>query len=178
MNPMCDLVAERVALGEPLGELAEHAETCASCRRLAALPTELGAMRREAEPGLGFSSRMTAGAQHRIVVRRRRRIAVGLATAVAAGTLGIFVVTRSPHGTEVAVQPGPTNTPQPATDTQKHLDKDPWNADDARDDDADDDVQALLGLANVEESSHVSANWNHITKPLAPYRALVKGIEP
>ena len=77
MKSPCDIVAERIALGEPLGDQAEHAAACASCRTLAALPTEIGAMRTEADPGLGFSARMTAGAQHRITIRRRRRKAPG-----------------------------------------------------------------------------------------------------
>src|SRR5205823_3266558 len=55
----CDVVAERVALGEPLGDAAEHAERCPKCRRLVALPAELGATHRELDPGLGFSARMT-----------------------------------------------------------------------------------------------------------------------
>ena len=74
MSSTCDIVAERVALGEPLGDAADHAASCERCKRLVALPVELGAMHREAEPGMGFSARMTAGAQHRIVVRRRRRL--------------------------------------------------------------------------------------------------------
>ena len=45
MNATCDAVAERVALGEPLGELREHVATCARCQRLVALPGQLGATR-------------------------------------------------------------------------------------------------------------------------------------
>ena len=65
MSSTCDRVAERIALGEPLDDVSEHAATCERCRRLVALPVELGATHREADPGLGFSARMTAGAQHR-----------------------------------------------------------------------------------------------------------------
>ena len=34
---LCDQVAERVALGESLGALSEHAAACASCQRLIAM---------------------------------------------------------------------------------------------------------------------------------------------
>ena len=177
MTPMCDQVAERVALGEPLGELAGHAETCTSCRRLAALPVELGSMRREADPGLGFSARMTAGAQHRIVVPRRRRIAAGVATAIAAGTLGVLLVTRHEPASQVAQQPATSTHQQPATAEQpKPAQPDPWA--DQNDQAADDDVAALMQLADTDRTMQASANWKEITQPLAPYRALVKGIEP
>lgn len=175
MKSPCDTVAERVALGEPLGDVAEHAASCPSCRRLAALPAELGVMHREADPGMGFASRMTAGAQHRIKVRRTRRIAVGLAATVAAGVLGVLVMTREPQGSPVARE----ETTQPATETE-HEDpkdpKDPWK-DPNKPDAPDEDVAALLGLAkaaNAETSTHHAALWKDIESPLAPYRALVK----
>jgi hypothetical protein len=169
----CDQVAERVALGEPLGDAGEHAATCERCKRLVALPVEIGATRREADPGLGFTARMTAGAQHRIVVRRRQRIAGSLAAAVAATTLGVFVFTRQPESQPIAtVPPGPT---LPATQAQP----DPWDASDQEpdeDDDVDDDVRALVQLADTERSSKLSANWGGIQKPLAPYRSLLRKV--
>jgi hypothetical protein len=174
MKSPCDVVTERIALGEPLGDQAEHAASCASCRAIAALPTELGASHSEADPGLGFSARITAGAQHRVVVRRRRRIALGLATAVAASVFGAFVMTRTPDG-PIAVTP----SQDPAGDTQTRKDhgdhKDPWK-DPQNPSDDNDDVKALLRMANVESSSHFTANWKRIERPLAPYRALVKGL--
>lgn len=171
MSSTCDIVAERVALGEPLGDAADHAASCERCKRLVALPVELGAAHREAEPGLGFSARMTAGAQHRIVVRRRRRIAAGLAAAVAASTLGFFAFTH-----ESKHQPLATNPPseqRPATSPNQ---PDPW-ATDSDASDADDDVRALVQLANTDRSSKLSANWRDITKPLAPYRSLLRGVD-
>ncbi len=168
MEP-CDLVAERVALGEPLGEVAEHAASCPRCRRLAALPAELGATHRDSDPGLGFTARVTVGAQHRIVARRRRRIAVGVSTAVAAAAGATFLFVRSPEAPRENPPPSPaatnTHTPQPAPSPAERGAVDP-------------DVKSLVQLANVERSGHVSARWGHITKPLAPYRALVKGITP
>jgi hypothetical protein len=170
----CEQVAERVALGEPLGDVGEHAATCERCKRLVALPVEIGATHREADPGLGFTARMTAGAQHRIVVRRRQRIAGSLAAAVVATTLGVFVFTREPDRAQpIATNPSPT---LPATQTNQD---DPWDAkqhqsDEA--DDVDDDVRALVQLANTDRSSKLSANWGHIQKPLAPYRTLLRGV--
>lgn len=168
MSNPCDVVAERIALGEPLGDLADHAAGCARCRRIAALPTELGALKREADPGLGFSSRVTAGAQHRIIVRRRRRIATAAIAATAATTLMAFALTRSPETSSPA--------PLPATDTAAH---DPWKTDDAgQPGNADDDVRALVRLADTDRSTRFTANWSEIAKPLHPYRTLVKGVAP
>lgn len=171
----CEVVAERVALGEPLGDAAEHAERCPKCRRLVALPTELGVTKREADPGIGFAARMTAGAQHRFAVRRRRRIAASLAVAVAAMSLGVWFVTRAPESKQLAVTPEKHES-LPATDTEKkHEDHDPWQAHDG---DVDEDVAALVRLANTDRASHASAHWKRIEKPLQPYRALLQGVEP
>src|SRR5690349_298870 len=137
MSSTCDQVAERIALGEPLGDVGEHATTCERCKRLVALPVELGATHREADPGLGFSARMTAGAQHRIVVRRKRRVAAGLAVAVAATTLGVFVVTRQPPPLEKeAAVKDPTPPVLPATETNPD---DPWNPNHSPSDESADD---------------------------------------
>jgi len=162
MSTSCDVVAERVALGEPLGDVAEHAAECPKCRRLAALPAELTAMREEVDPGLGFSARMTAGAQHRLVVRRRRRVAVAAVSAAAAVTMLTFALTRDP-------QEAPQ--PQPAVD----LGKQPSPEEGADDPE---DLRALVQLADTHRSSHFSANWRAIQKPLKPYQSLVKGVEP
>src|SRR4051812_49778261 len=89
---MCNQVAERLALGEPLGELSEHVSGCASCQGLVAVSGRLAATHHAVDPGLGFSARMTVGAQHRIGVRRRRRLAAGLAGSVATGRFGGFLV--------------------------------------------------------------------------------------
>ena len=168
MSTTCDLVAERVALGEPLGDAADHAATCPRCRRLAALPTELGATRREIDPGLGFTARMTAGAQHRIVVRKRRRIAAGLAAGVAAASLGVFMVTREPAQTSQEVAFAPPQLPQPA---MQQPDTDPWASDEA-----DEDVRELLQLASDPERGF-KADWGRIQKPLAPYRVVLQGVD-
>ena len=172
MKSPCEQVVERIALGEPLGDLAEHAASCASCRRLAALPMELGVTRRDADPGLGFSARMTAGAQQRIGVRHRRRIAGSLAAAALVTVLGVVAMTRE---SPVPVAQAPSHQPTPATETPHKDPKDPWK-DPSHQNAPDEDVKALLRMANVESSSHFSARWKRIERPLAPYRALVKGL--
>lgn len=169
---VCDQVTERVALGDALGELTEHAATCPRCQRLARVSEALGAMHREVDPGLGFSARMTVGAQHRIAVRRRRRLAAGLATTVATGALGVFLVTRSPTLEHPLATERP-KPPDPALRTTPPVDNDnpPTTAEDA-------DLAALVQLADVERSSRLSAKWTHIKKPLAPYKKLIKGVTP
>lgn len=170
----CDVVAERVALGEPLGDAAEHAERCPKCRRLVALPAELGATHRELDPGLGFSARMTAGAQHRVVVRRRKRIAAGMAAVVAAAAVAAVIVTRTPHAPPLASNP-PDPTQQPATNTHDENKNDPWKD---KGSDVDEDVRALVQLADTDGARHTTARWKRIQQPLAPYRALLQGVEP
>lgn len=174
---LCDQVTERVALGEPLGELTEHAATCPRCQGLARVSEQLGAMHRDVDPGLGFSARMTVGAQHRIAVRRRRRLAAGLATTVATGLVGVFFVTRAPPDpTErplaIAIPKAPEPEPTLADPNRKtNPPPTPTAADDA-------DLAALVQFADVDRSSRISAKWAHIKKPLAPYKKLIKGVTP
>jgi hypothetical protein len=161
---LCDQVTERVALGEPLAELSAHVETCTSCTRVVALSSQLGASRHAVDPGLGFSARMTVGAQHRIVVRRRHRVAAGLAATVASGAFAVFFVARAPAdhtGPVVGAQlskPEPTLAPEaPATD---------------------EDLAALVQMADVHRASRLSARWGHIKRPLRPYQHLIEGVTP
>jgi hypothetical protein len=169
MKEVCDTVAERVALGEPLGDAAEHAATCPRCRRLAALPTELGATHSEADPGIGFAARVTAGAQKRIVVRRRRRIAATLAAGIAATTVGVVLFTRD----GAAVIDQSAQTPQPAAELQQKK-----GSDDVPAPAVDEDVKFLVKMARADQNAHASARWSRIRKPLAPYKHLVKGVTP
>lgn len=163
---LCEQVAERTALGQSLGELTEHAATCASCQQLVAVPAALGAMRHDVDPGLGFSARMTVGAQHLIAVRRRRRLAAGLAATVATGAFGVFLVTR---------QPSEPLAPPPALAVPKSLDPDPTHQNESPAEDA--DLAALVQLADVDHASRLSAKWAHIKKPLAPYKKLLQGLQ-
>jgi hypothetical protein len=164
---LCDQVAERVALGEPLAELAEHVESCASCESLVAMSSKLGAVHHAVDPGLGFTARMTVGAQHRIAVRYRRKLAAGLAATVAAGAFGVFVVTRSPDEPPARVA---NQDPRPQLKSNTPAET-PTPIEDA-------DLAALVQLADVDRASRLSARWAHIEKPLAPYRKLIKGVTP
>lgn len=168
----CDQVAERVALGEPLGELAAHVEGCSGCQNLVAMSSKLGAVHRTVDPGLGFTARMTVGAQHRLATRRRQRLAVGLAATVVSGAFGVFLVTRPPHAPTQAVTDPIPHSPPTMENPQK-----PENIDDDAPSGDDDDLAMLADLVDVEHSSRLSADWKHITRPLAAYRRLVKQAE-
>jgi hypothetical protein len=181
----CEVVAERVAVGEPLGELAAHVATCAACTRLTALPALLGATRHAtaADPGPGFAARITGAAQRRLVVRRQRRIATVLGTAVAAAAALALAVTQLPTHTDSTVaaseppvprpapapspspRPAPTPTPPAPTPAPAPVAPSP-HVHDA-------EVAALVRFARVDHSRRLSANWARITAPLAPYRSLV-----
>jgi hypothetical protein len=173
---MCDHVAEHLALGEALGDLAEHAATCASCQGLIAVSGRLGAARHAIDPGLGFSARMTVGAQHRLSVRRRRRFAAGLAATVATGMFGVFVVAH------------PSTSPEPTTSLPFRQSergsgdpgRNPWDDADDRDpaDPGLSDLAALSGNADYARAMDVGSHWGRIKKPLAPYKKLLKGVVP
>ena len=161
---MCDQVTERVALGEPLGEVSEHAAGCSRCQVLARVSRQLGATHCAVDPGLGFSARMTMGAQHRLAVRRRRRLAAGLAATALAGALGVMVVAHTPE----AQHPGPVAVPPTSPDHRAPA-LDQGQAEDT----SEADLAALVQLADTDRSSRLSARWRHIKKPLAAYKKLL-----
>ena len=174
MTTSCDLVAQCVAFGEPLGALAEHVTTCAGCQRMVDMPGLLTATRHTTvDPGLGFSSRMTVGAQQLVSTRHRRRIVAGLAAAVATAAFGVFVVTRAPGETKTqpVAKVVDTTKDRPAVDTRDHKDT-------ASNDAFDPDVVTLVHYANTDRNRRLSAKWSRIEKPLAPYRQLVEGVTP
>jgi hypothetical protein len=159
-SPTCETVAERVALGESLGELSAHVTTCEHCKLVVDMTGKLGATKHDVDPGLGFAARMTIGAQQRITTRRRRRVAAALGSTVAAGLVGVFLLTRTPAAT------APETTA--STETQV-VDPKLEPATEA-------ELKALVDLADVERSAHLSANWRQIKKPLSPYRKLLQGV--
>jgi hypothetical protein len=165
---MCDQVAERLALGEPLGDLSEHVAGCASCQGLVTVSGQLASTRHAVDPGLGFSARMTVGAQHRLGVRRRRRLAAGLAVSVATGMFGVFLV--------VSVATGMFGVFLVAHHPALRRDKSPEPSPPGPV--SDDDLAALAQLADVDSTSRLSADWGFIEEPLAPYKKLVKGDVP
>jgi len=172
----CDQVAERVALGESLGDLADHAAECPHCKRLIALPVELSMLKRDADPGMGFASRMTAGAQHRITVRRHQRYAAGGGLAVAAAAAIALLVMRQPEESSIAYVPHDIIDQIAKQAIQPPVTPDPWKNHEPGE--VDDDVRTLVRMANVENHRHISAHWGRIEKSLAPYRAVLKGTEP
>jgi hypothetical protein len=173
-EPTCDLVAERIALGEPLAELDAHVTSCARCRQLATLPAKLGATGHAADPGIGFSSRVTAGAQHRIVVRRRRRIAASAALSVAAAALLTVVALHQPSASDgVAFQMPNMDRYKPAL-SQPH----PHDQPSENKHEADPDVRALVHLADIDHDMKSSAKWARIEKRLRPYAAVLEGKQP
>ena len=158
----CEIVAERIALGEALSEHADHAASCERCRELVAVAGTLGATHHAVDPGLGFAARMTVGAQHRLVVRRRRRIVAGVTSTAAAAALAVFVFTRPPSPTPestVAVSPIQDPADQPTALNEEEL-------------------RGLVQLADTERTLRSSANWRHTTKPLRPYKKILKGLTP
>ena len=161
MTSQCDAVAERLALGESMEPLAAHIASCAGCTRLVAMPRQIGAARREVDPGLGFSARMTVGAQHLIAVRRRRRVAAGLAATMAAGALGVVIFTRTPR-VPVLVDEGP----RPVIEVPPGPEPEPGPGEPS-------DVEVLVNLADTGRSRRMKANWQQIQQPLAAYRTLV-----
>jgi hypothetical protein len=171
MKSICDEVAARVALGEPLGDAAEHAADCPSCRALAALPRQLGELHDGAEPAPGFSARITAGASRRVAVRRHRRFALGAAALAATAALAIVVVTRPgepPVATAQAPAPNHALPPAPAVQAPHPVETHA----------IDPDVKALVQLAETRRALRASANWASIERPLAPYRDLLEGVKP
>ncbi|MGE0868073.1 MAG: hypothetical protein AB7P03_05920 [Kofleriaceae bacterium] len=169
MKSSCEAVTERIAVGEPLGELADHVAGCAQCQRLADVRTQLVAVHQEVDPGLGFTARMTIGAQQRLAARRRRRIAAGFGATVAAAVVGVVFIMRAPAIDPSAPAVGGGAALQPLAE-QPSVPEPDLTEDDA--------LKALVDLADVDRSSRVSARWRDITKPLAPYRRLVKGVKP
>ncbi|HEX4450730.1 MAG TPA: hypothetical protein VH143_07660 [Kofleriaceae bacterium] len=169
-EPTCDLVAERIALGEPLAELDAHVTSCDRCKQLATLPSKLGGTGHAADPGIGFSSRVTAGAQHRIIVRRRRRVAAAGALSVAAAALLTVVALHQPSASDgVAFQMPNMDRYKPAL-SQPHHDQPSENQREA-----DPDVRTLVHLANAEHHTKSYANWGRIEKRLRPYAAVLEG---
>lgn len=171
MSELCESVTERIALGEPLGELRDHVATCAHCERMLAMPTRIAAATERPDPGLGFAARMTIGAQHKLVVRRRRRIAATAGGSVAAAALAVFALTRSTTPPEpdnrAALE---TKLPAPVADQPTKLEK-PVLVDNP-------ELVQLVNLSDTKRAARESARWGRIRKPLRPYIQLVKGVTP
>ena len=167
MMSSCDDVAERIALGEPLEELAPHVADCARCQRLVQVPGGLRASHHPVDPGLGFAARMTIGAQQRLVTRRRQRLAASLAGTTAVAAVGVFMFTRTPEHAQV----------QPAVAIEVPSIEHKGDVEPATPVEASQAI-TLVRLADTRRSRRLSAHWARIQRPLAPYKKLVKGVTP
>ena len=169
MSELCESVTERIALGEPLGELRDHAATCARCERLRAMPPRFAPATERPDPGLGFAARMTIGAQHKLVRRRRQRIAATAGGSVAAAAL-VFALTRSttPPEPDNRAAIG-TKVPAPVADQAKN--QEPVLV-------VKPALVQLVNLSDTKRAARESARWGRIRKPLRPYIQLVKGVMP
>ncbi len=172
MSDLCESVTERIALSEPLNELRDHVATCSRCERTVAMPSRIAAATERPDPGLGFAARMTIGAQHKLVGRRRQRIAATAGASVAAAAFAVFALTRS-----TTPEPEPENKPAletklpaPVADRNDKLEK-PVLVDNP-------ELVQLVNLSDTKRASRESARWSRIRKPLRPYIQLVKGVTP
>ena len=169
MSELCESVTERIALGEPLGELRDHAATCARCERMLAMPTRIAAATERPDPGLGFAARMTIGAQHKLALRRGQRMAAPAGGSLPAAALG-FALPRSTTPPEpdnrAAIE---TKVPAPVADQAKN--EKPVLVDNP-------ELVQLVNLSDTKRAARESARWGRIRKPLRPYIQLVKGVMP
>lgn len=197
MSP-CDVVAERLALDEPLAELSQHADDCPRCQGLLAAQRTLSGQRLDSAPAHGFASRMTVAANQRLVVRHRRRVAGYASLSAAAAALLTFFLVREPArpaSSEVAATQLKSDSPTAPTAEAPSNQPDPWQSED--DEDAADDVEQPepsevpeeptveeLGAYDEEamELYRLSklyamprhAKWKRIEAPLDPYKRLLQ----
>jgi hypothetical protein len=128
------------------------------------MPAQLATARREVDPGLGFSARMIVGAQHRITMRKRRRVAASLAAVTCASAFAVFVVTRTPAHEPASILPDNPNGTARKSSEEPAVPLD------------DNDLATLVELADTPRTLQVSAPWRQIETPLLPYKKLVKGV--
>lgn len=178
MKSPCYGVAERLACGEPLAELAVHADECPRCQSLFAAQRLLTQRPGSAsEPARGFTARMTAVANQRLVARHRRRVVGYAALSAAAAAMLTFALVREPTKaapTTAARQPYEAQpvAEQPAGGSDEPS---PWDSPNAEAE-ADEEARALLVLARTH-AEPVSADWRAIERPLSAYRQLLRRVE-
>ena len=173
----CDLVAERLAVGEPLGDDGEaHVAACPACARLVRLPAMVAASAREPEPGAGFSSRMQLGARAQLTARRRTRV-VSLTLATAAAVLvGGVVMTRhrgddQPSTMATYTQPTPISMPGEHRAEPVRHDADHRAS---HTDLSDHELAAgLVRISDVDGALIPHRAWRRAEAPLAPYQQLL-----
>lgn len=177
MSP-CDGVAERLACGEPLAELADHAEECPRCQGLFAAQRLLTQRSSNmGEPARGFTSRMTVMANQRLVTRHRRRVVGYAALSAAAAAMLTFALVRDPQKESPSAAARQPYETQPVAELPAggNDQPSPWDAPNAEAD-AEEEARALLALARTY-AAPVSADWDAIEKPLSAYRQLLRRVE-
>jgi hypothetical protein len=178
MTSPCDLVAEHLALGEPLGADGDaHVAACPACARLVRVPGLVAATARPLALPAGFAARMQVGARATLAVRRRTRFATMTVAAASVAAVATFAITRR----DAAPAPGamdpwaarqPISSHDPGRDHEQpsaprpepRLDHVP---------DRDPLTLRLVRLADVDAALAPSAPWHRIEAPLAPYRHLL-----
>lgn len=198
MMAPCDVVAERLALDEPLAELTQHADDCPRCQGLlAAQRSLLGTRRRDATPAHGFAARMTVQANQRLVVRHRRRVAGYAVLSAALAAMVTFVVMRDPDKGRAAPPVAASQLKHDGDEREAEAprdERDPWNEpapaeapdeldeappdeqelevpSEARDEDA-----HLLRVLSETAAAPVSADWQKIEQQLSPYDRLLQQV--
>jgi hypothetical protein len=185
MMSICDDVAERLALGEPMAELAQHADDCPRCQSLLSVQRALTTSRRaDATPAHGFASRMTVAANQRLVVRHRRRVAGYAMLSAAVATLVTFFVVREPDKTTSPVAATVPEQPEDRADVP-----DPWkNPAETPDEVPDPDEPSLEDALEHDEDAYalhvlsetaaqpLSADWERIEEPMQPYEELLQQV--
>lgn len=166
MSP-CDLVTERLALGEPLGDDEAHVATCPACSRLVGLPRLVAAAAHAAEPNPGFAIRAAAGARTKLAVRRRHRIAGNLAVAAAAVVIAVWAVKTPVEAPPAIPTTGMTMPPGPLEPV----------GDNGRDAElvlTDDQLgRELVRISDYDRAVAPSPEWKKAQAPLADYRLIV-----
>jgi len=170
MTP-CDEVTERLALGEPLGDVEDHVATCPACSRLVGLPRLVAASAHAAEPNPGFAIRSTAGARTLLVRRRRNRIIGNAIAAAAVLVLAVWAVKSPIGGADKHKQPqqgiqSPWHNPEPINNPDPTLLTPVTN-----------DVigTELKTISNFDRVMAPSRQWNAAQAPLSRYRIVVQG---
>jgi hypothetical protein len=193
MTPPCDVVAERLALGEPMAELAQHADDCPRCQGLLSVQRALTTSSRgDATPAHGFASRMTVAANQRLVVRHRRRVAGYAMLSAAVAAMVTFVIVREPDRASPPIAATTPERPDPANPEDPADVPDPWRdpnpaetPDEAPGPDEpveellehDDDAYALYILAETA-GARLSADWERIEdQPMRAYERLLEQVE-
>jgi hypothetical protein len=166
----CTLIATSLVSGEPLSDGdRDHLATCADCTRLAAVPGLVAATAVAPEPGLGFASRVTAGAHERLDRRRRHRVvSLSLATITAAATAVVVTQRDGRHTTapaEVAHREAAAGTTSNNPDPDADL--------------SDAELRELVRRTSFAHAMAPAADWDDIEAPLQHYRAvLARGETP